>query len=89
MMLIQRLLALLILVSAGLVAAYGWKLMRDAVFSVVAQTATVYDGLSFLAGVVLFLCGLTFLGGFLFYRDKKRRRVQKRFLKTRRRDNGA
>jgi Protein of unknown function (DUF2627) len=37
--------------------------------------------LQFLAGFISFSAGLAFVGGFIFYRDRKRNKVQLKFKK--------
>jgi hypothetical protein len=73
-----RIIALLILVIPGFCAALGIKLMRDMVFGIL-QPPFIYLWMQFLTGLVLFAGGLLFVGGFIFYRDRKRNKVQKRF----------
>ncbi|MFC7370460.1 DUF2627 domain-containing protein [Fictibacillus iocasae] len=74
----QRLLALLIMVIPGLLAVFGIKWMRDTLFGVL-QTPFSNLPLQFIAGFFSLLIGLAFVGGFIFYRDKKRSKVQPRF----------
>lgn len=74
---ISSFLALLILVIPGALGVYGWTMMRDAIFSTFGER---FEWLHFLLGLVLFIASLAFVGGFIFYRDKKRKKVQKRFL---------
>ena len=69
--------ALLILVIPGAMAVYGWTMMRDAIFSTFGES---FEWLHFILGLFLFIISLAFVGGFIFYRDKKRKKVQKRFL---------
>jgi TRAP-type C4-dicarboxylate transport system permease small subunit len=71
--------ALLIILIPGFLGIYGWKLMRDAIMLPFGTEETV-SWLTFLAGFVLFVFGIAFIAGFVFHRDKKRRRVQPRFL---------
>lgn len=76
----SRLVALLILVLPGAVAALGIKLMRDALFG---HTFAPFPSL-FLqgaAGLAFFLFGLYILAGFILYRDRKRNQVSPRFRK--------
>lgn len=73
-----RLIALLIMVIPGLLAAYGIKLMRDMVFGIL-QSPFPYLWLQFLAGLLFFIIGLSFIAGFIFYRDRKKNKVQPRF----------
>ncbi|MBS4173407.1 DUF2627 domain-containing protein [Bacillus sp. FJAT-49736] len=73
-----RLIALLILLIPGALAAYGIKLMRDMLFGIL-QPPFPYLWLQFLVGFILFIAGLGFVAGFIFYRDRKRNKVQNRF----------
>ena len=75
----SRLVALLILVLPGAVAALGIKLMRDALFG---HVFSPFPSL-FLQGRPdwRFLFGLYVLAGFILYRDRKRNQVSPRFRK--------
>lgn len=76
-----RIIALLILVIPGFLAALGIKLMRDMTFGIL-QAPFPNLWLQFLAGIVFFIGGLGFVAGFIFYRDRKRNNVQAKFKKT-------
>jgi hypothetical protein len=65
-------------VIPGALGVYGWKLMRDALFTFF-DTDMGFQWPLFLLGLLLFLLGVAFVGGFIFYRDRKRRLVQPRF----------
>ncbi|AZU63260.1 DUF2627 domain-containing protein [Neobacillus mesonae] len=73
-----RIIALIILLIPGFLAAFGIKLMRDMTFGVL-QPPFSHLLLQFLAGLVLFVLGLGFVAGFIFHRDRKRNKVQARF----------
>jgi hypothetical protein len=75
-----RLLALLILLIPGIMAAYGIKWMRDTVFGIMSSPFP-FLWLQFLAGLIFFIVGLGFIGGFILHRDRKRGKVQQRFQK--------
>ncbi|WP_144460244.1 DUF2627 domain-containing protein [Siminovitchia fortis] len=79
-----RIIALLLLVLPGLLAGYGIKLMRDMLFGVL-QRPFPYLWMQFLGGLLFFLIGLGFIGGFILHRDRKRNKVQDRFKKRERR----
>ncbi|TLS36387.1 DUF2627 domain-containing protein [Pseudalkalibacillus caeni] len=76
----MRLIALLVVLLPGLLGVYGIKLMRDVLFGYL-QTPFPSLSLQFLAGLVFFAAGLAFVGGFIFYRDRKRNKLQKKFSK--------
>ncbi|MCM3597131.1 DUF2627 domain-containing protein [Metabacillus idriensis] len=78
-----RIFALLIMVIPGVLAGYGIKLMRDMLFGIL-QAPFSNLGLQFTAGLLLFIGGLSFVAGFIFYRDRKRNKVQKKFQKNKR-----
>jgi tetrahydromethanopterin S-methyltransferase subunit E len=73
-----RIIALVILLIPGFLAAYGIKLMRDMTFGIL-QSPFPYLWLQFLLGLLFFVGGLGFVAGFIFYRDRKRNKVQTRF----------
>lgn len=73
-----RLLALLVLVIPGFLAGFGIKLMRDMLFGIL-QPPFPFLWLQFLSGLILFIGGLSFVAGFIFYRDRKNNKVQNRF----------
>lgn len=75
-----RILALIIMLIPGALAALGIKLMRDMVFGIL-QPPIPALWLQFLLGLALFLIGLGFVGGFILHRDRKRNKVQTRFQK--------
>lgn len=75
---IQRFVALLILIIPGGLGVYGWTLMREAIFTSLSEGYFPY--LLFLAGLFLFLLGMAFVGGFIFYRDRKRKLVRPKFI---------
>ncbi|MGM7721252.1 DUF2627 domain-containing protein [Metabacillus sp. Hm71] len=76
----SRIIALIIMIIPGALAAYGIKLMRDMTFGIL-QPPIPNLFLQFILGLILFLGGLSFVAGFIFYRDRKRNKVQKRFSK--------
>lgn len=73
-----RIIALIILLIPGFIAALGIKLMRDMVFGIL-QSPFHYLWQQFLVGLILFLLGLGFIAGFILFRDRKRNKVQARF----------
>ncbi|WP_449536889.1 DUF2627 domain-containing protein [Ferdinandcohnia sp. Marseille-Q9671] len=76
----QRILALLVLLIPGIIAGIGIKFMRDMFFGVLHAPIPSLI-LQFIIGLVLFLAGLSFIGGFILYRDRKRNKVQEKFQK--------
>ncbi|MBM7584561.1 hypothetical protein JOC86_001098 [Bacillus pakistanensis] len=75
-----RLIALIIMVIPGALAALGIKLMRDMLFGIL-QPPFPYLWLQFIVGLLFFLAGLGFIAGFILHRDRKRNKVQGRFRK--------
>ena len=72
-----RFIALLLLFIPGVLAAYGIKLMRDALFS--DFYAILFNvEIQFIVGLILFIAGLAFVGGFVVHRDRKNNLVKKR-----------
>jgi hypothetical protein len=84
-LILQRLIAILLLVIPGLGAAYGFLLMKDALFDYFAQMGGVdaaapnFSWTSFIIGAILFLIGISFIGGWTFFRDRKRNYLSSRF----------
>jgi hypothetical protein len=83
-LIISRLIAVLLLVIPGIGAAYGFLLMKEALYDYFAQTGNVdvtpyFAWGMFILGAVLFLCGIAFIGGWTFYRDRKRNYLSPRF----------
>lgn len=76
-----RIIALIILLIPVILAGYGIKLMRDMVFGIL-HPPYPYLWLQFFAGMIYFVIGLGFLGGFILHRDRKRNKVQDRFKKN-------
>ena len=70
-----RIIALIIMLIPGAIAALGVKLMRDMVFGIL-QAPFPFLWLQFLAGLLFFLAGLGFIAGFILHRDRKRNKVQ-------------
>jgi hypothetical protein len=77
----DRIIALIIMVVPGFLAALGIKLMRDMVFGIL-QSPFPSLWLQFVIGFTLFGLGLGFIAGFILHRDRKRNNVQARFRKT-------
>ncbi len=75
-----RIIALIMLLIPGVLAGYGIKLMRDMLFGIL-HSPFPYLWLQFLGGLLYFIIGLGFIGGFIFHRDRKRNKVQDRFKK--------
>ncbi|SDW32736.1 DUF2627 domain-containing protein [Paenibacillus sp. CF384] len=83
-----RLIAVLLLVIPGIAATYGFLLMKDAIFhyfSSFGDDAAVhnFEWWTFILGMVLFLLGVGFIGGWTFFRDRKRNYVSSRFREKR------
>lgn len=79
-----RMVAILLLVVPGFAATYGFLEMKNAVFDYMAahgneQAAPAFNWLQFLVGLALFAGGVGFIGGWIFYRDRKRNYVAPRF----------
>lgn len=75
-----RLLAFIVLFIPGVCAAIGIKLMRDMVFGILQYPFPSLI-LQFICGFLLFVFGLGFIAGFVLHRDRKRKKVQTRFMK--------
>ncbi|RKQ37742.1 DUF2627 domain-containing protein [Oceanobacillus halophilus] len=66
----MKIIAFILLLIPGLVAVFGIKLMRDALFAEY-YSFLINSGIQFSAGLVLFILGFAFIGGFIVYRDRK------------------
>ncbi|GGB34580.1 DUF2627 family protein [Virgibacillus dakarensis] len=71
-----RIIAVLMLVIPGIIAAYGIKLMRDSLFNELTGIF-LHTGLQFFIGFIFFAAGLAFIGGFIVHRDRKRQAERK------------
>ncbi|QMV44287.1 DUF2627 domain-containing protein [Cohnella cholangitidis] len=81
---LQRLIAILLLVIPGLMAAYGFLLMKDALYDYFAQMGVDaitpdFAWVKFIGGAILFLIGVGFIGGWIFFRDRKHNYLSSRF----------
>lgn len=84
---VARLIAIIMLVIPGLMATYGFLLMKNAVFQYIADHGNdqlsnpSFGWLSMIGGFILFAIGVSFIGGWIFFRDRKRNYVAPRFKK--------
>jgi hypothetical protein len=76
-----RFIAVLMLVIPGAMATYGFLAMKDAWFAQFAAAEANPHILwgKFVIGLILFLAGVAFIGGWTFFRDRKRNYVAPRF----------
>ena len=79
-----RFVAIMLLVIPGVIATYGFLEMKDAVFDYVAAHGSGVADVRFpwwrmIFGFILFGCGVGFIGGWIFFRDRKRNYVAPRF----------
>lgn len=69
-----RIIAALLLLTPGVIAAFGIKLMRDTLFD--EFYLILYSkGIQFGVGLILFIGGVAFLGGYIFHRDRRNQRL--------------
>ncbi len=81
---VQRFIAIILLVIPGIMAAYGFLEVKNAIFDYVAELGDEavearFKWLRALFGLVLFFAGSGFVGGWIFFRDRKRNYVAPRF----------
>ncbi|SHE45240.1 Protein of unknown function [Seinonella peptonophila] len=76
----QRIFAILLLCLPAVIGIYGWKILRDAVFDLFAGQPVSW--LKIGGGSLCLLFALYVIGGFIFYRDKKRNKIDPRLLKN-------
>ena len=74
---IPRLIAILLLVIPGFLATYGFLAMKNALFDSLGPAS--FPWWRFMLGLILFLFGTAFIGGWIFFRDRKRNYVAPRF----------
>ncbi|HLR54550.1 MAG TPA: DUF2627 domain-containing protein [Pseudogracilibacillus sp.] len=72
-----RIVAAIIIFTPGVIGAIGIKLMRDALFAEVTPFL-INQSLQFAVGLIMFILGLAFIGGFIHHRDKKKQLTKKR-----------
>lgn len=78
-MIMQKIIALLVLVVPIYFAGLGVKWMRDAVFGVLVPELH-FIWLQFLLGLILAVAGIAFVGGYILHMEKRTERVQKKFI---------
>lgn len=86
---LTRFIAILLLVIPGIAATYGFLVMKNVIFQYLsdlgndhlATSAPVFGWLKFIGGLLLFAAGTGFIGGWIFFRDRKRNYVAVRFKK--------
>ncbi|MFX3633566.1 MAG: DUF2627 domain-containing protein [Candidatus Pristimantibacillus sp.] len=81
---IARLIAVLLLVIPGILACLGFLKMKNALFHYFSEfgndnVVPDFQWLMFLLGLVMFAAGVSFIGGWVFFRDRKRNYVATRF----------
>jgi hypothetical protein len=85
-MFVSRFVAAMLLVIPGFAATYGFLAMKDAFFAQFGPKEGNPHMLwgKFAFGLVLFIIGVAFIGGWIFFRDRKRNYVAPRFKAKRR-----
>jgi hypothetical protein len=88
-LLLIRFAAVLLLALPGLAAAYGFLQMKDALFVYFSAFGdeTLVPQLQWgklIIGFILFASGIAFIGGWIFFRDRKRNYVAPRFKEKKR-----
>jgi quinol-cytochrome oxidoreductase complex cytochrome b subunit len=73
----QRFFALVIVLIPIAAAVYGIKLIRDMIFGIL-QPPIPSLLLQFVIGLACLAGGLYLIGSFIFHRDKKRNKIQKK-----------
>lgn len=79
---LTRFIAILLLVIPGISATYGFLKMKNVLFAYFAelgQKNPSFDFLHFALGFLFFIFGVGFIGGWIFFRDRKRNYVAPRF----------
>ena len=76
-MIIVRLIAVMLLVIPGFISTYGFLIMKEAVFASLGPAHMPWGSL--ILGFILFGIGIAFIGGWIFFRDRKRNYVAPRF----------
>ncbi|NMO96898.1 DUF2627 family protein [Paenibacillus lemnae] len=88
-LMISRFIAIIILIIPGFMAMKGFLMMKDAVFLYIAvhgddeAVNKTFQWLTFGGGLLLFVLGVSFLGGWVLFRDRKRNYVGPRFKEKR------
>jgi hypothetical protein len=82
-----RFIAILLLVIPGLMATYGFLAMKDAIFAQFNPEDGHMLWEKFTLGLILFVIGVAFIGGWTFFRDRKRNYVAPRFKAKRPKKN--
>jgi hypothetical protein len=80
-MILRFIAVLIIYVIPGTIAAYGFKTMRDTLYLYFDPAINTFLVGQFLLGLILFVLGVAFIGGFILHRDRKKNLVQARFRK--------
>ncbi|RNB75111.1 DUF2627 domain-containing protein [Brevibacillus panacihumi] len=78
-MLGQKLVALLIMVIPAAIAMFGIKLIRDAFFFSMDPDVGFLWG-KLILGVLCFAIPMAFIAGFILHHERKKNRVQPRFM---------
>lgn len=86
---VTRFIAVLLLVIPGIIATSGFLLMKNAGFDYVVDhgndnlNSPEFPWLPFTVGLLLFMMGVGFIGGWIFFHDHKRNYLATRFCKKR------
>jgi Protein of unknown function (DUF2627). len=83
-----RFIAILLLVIPGLLATYGFLRMKDALYNYFVSygdelNQPSFEWFTFVVGFILFVIGVSFIGGWIFFRDRKHNYVAPRFRQKR------
>lgn len=83
-LMISRFIAILLLAIPGVAATYGFLAMKNAIFDYFSdfgndQITPAFGWIRFIVGAFLFLAGIAFIGGWIFFRDRKRNYLSSRF----------
>ncbi|GIO06986.1 DUF2627 domain-containing protein [Brevibacillus reuszeri] len=78
-MVVQKVIALLIMVIPAAIAMYGIKLIRDAFFHSTSPDVGFLWG-QLILGILAFAIPVLFIAGFILHHERKKNRVQPRFM---------
>lgn len=81
-----RFIAVLLLVIPGALATYGFLEMKNALFNYFAsygdeEAVQAFEWFRMIIGLLSFGIGISFIGGWIFFRDRKRNYLQPKFMK--------